>query len=84
MPEPVKVQSIVLKTLYVHIDDPEDHDALLALKKACSKHPGQSEVVMVLGKNKGSAIRLPFRVDIDRSLTIELQSLLGEDRVVLK
>ena len=82
--EQAPVQSIALKTLYIHIDNPEDHEALLALKQACSKHPGQSEVVMVLGKDKNSAIRLPFKVDIDNNLTAELTTLLGENRVVLK
>lgn len=77
-------KSIVLQTVYVHIDNPDDHAALLELKRACSRHPGQSDIIMVLGSDKASAIKLPFRVDVDGSLATELTELLGTDKVVLK
>ena len=85
MPEAVTPpKSIVLQTVYVHIDNPEDHTALLELKRTCGRHPGQSEVIMVLGPEKNSAIKLPFRVEVDAAFSTELVTLLGENKVVFK
>jgi DNA polymerase-3 subunit alpha len=84
MPEEVAPQSIVLKTVYVQIADPNDHQTLVALKKLCGHHPGQNDIVMVLGAAKESAIRLPFRVDLDGSLHADLNELLGESNVAIR
>jgi len=78
------VENIPLKKLFVHIKDPDDHDALLNLKKTCSDHPGLSDIVLVLGSEKKSAIKLPFRVEHSDLLVGKLVKLLGEDAVVLK
>lgn len=74
---------LTLPQLFVHIKNPSDTQALLQFKKTCSKHPGQSEVVMVLGDDKSKAIRMPFRVDTTE-LTGELVKILGEDCVSVK
>ncbi len=74
----------VIKKLFVHIKDPDDHGALLALKQACSDFPGSTDIVLVLGAEKTSAIRLPFRVDGSDTLLGNLVKLLGEDCVSLK
>ncbi|HRC28132.1 MAG TPA: DNA polymerase III subunit alpha [Candidatus Saccharimonas sp.] len=84
MPEPIEPQKLELKTVYVHIPDPNNHTALLALKRACSANPGQSDIIMVLGPDKASAIRLPFRVDLEGTLLQTLNTLLGEGSVVIK
>lgn len=70
--------------LYVRIKDPDDRKALLALKQTCAKHPGLSDVILVLGDQKQSAIRLPFRVEPADELVASLVKSLGEDSVVLK
>lgn len=80
--EPVAVATA--KKLYVHIKDPDDHDTLLALKQVCSLHPGMETIVLVLGADKKSAIKLPFTVDSSDKLLGELVKLLGEDGVVVK
>lgn len=74
----------VLKTLYVHVKDPDDQAALAALKQACSGFPGLSDIILVLGSDKSSAIKLPFRVDGSDELVGRLVKLLGEDAVVVK
>ncbi len=85
MPTPVPAPEVVVpKTLYVQIANPDDHSALLALKKACSTHPGESDVVLVLGAAKESAVRLPFRVDLESTLSDELCVLLGSDAIAVK
>lgn len=74
----------VTKKLFVHIKDPDDHDALLSLKRICGEYPGLSDVVLVLGEGKKSAIKLPFRIESHGPLIGSLVKVLGEDAVVLK
>ena len=74
----------VLKKVYLHVKNPEDQDSLVKLKKECSLFPGLSDIVLVLGEDKGSAIKMPFRVDGSEELIGRLVKILGEDAVVLK
>lgn len=73
-----------LKTVYIHVQNPDDHESLLAVKKMCGLHPGQQDIIMVLGADKASAIRLPFRVDARQELVDELTKILGNECVALK
>lgn len=83
--EPIAViETPALKKLYIHIKDPDDQAALLDLKQICGEYPGISDVVLVLGDSKKSAIRLPFRVDASDTLVGKLVKALGEDAVALK
>lgn len=70
--------------LYVHIKNPDDHEALAMLKRACKDNPGSVEIILVLGVDKKSAIRLPFQVDDNPQLLATLVEHLGEAAVVLK
>ena len=70
--------------LYVHIKNPDDHEALTMLKRACKDNPGSVEIILVLGVDKKSAIRLPFQVDDSPQLLATLVEHLGEAAVVLK
>jgi len=72
------------KKLFVHVKDPDDHASLLALKQTCGSYPGNTDIVLVLGETKKSAIKLPFTVDASDALVGELVKLLGEDCVVMK
>lgn len=72
------------RKLYIHIVDSEDHEALLSLKQTCSSYPGESDVVLVLGPEKKSAIKLPFRVDTTGNLIEQLTKIIGSGNVVLK
>lgn len=78
------IDDMLKKKLYVHIKNPDDHDALLALKQVCSRFIGPIDIVLVLGATKKSAIKLPFRVDANDELMSALVKILGEDAVVLK
>lgn len=73
-----------IRKLYIHIKDPDDQDTLLSLRRTCSDHPGESDIVLVLGAEKKSAIKLPFKVDTNDALVGALVKFLGEDSVVLK
>jgi DNA polymerase III subunit alpha len=82
-PRPIE-EKIEIKKLFVHIKNPDDHDALLALKQICSQFIGTTDIVLVLGATKKSAIKLPFKVDPSDALIGALVKILGEDAVVLK
>jgi DNA polymerase III subunit alpha len=74
----------LLRKLFVHIKNPDDAESLVQLKDICSKFPGTSDIVLVLGTEKKSAIRLPFRVEDCDELVDRLVRQLGEDAVLIK
>lgn len=80
---PVVVERSIQK-VYIHIKDPDNHEALISLKQICSSSPGVSEVVLVLGADKKSAVKMPFKVDINDSIIGSLVKILGEDSVAIK
>lgn len=85
--KPIETASVIDtngKRLFVHISNPDDHDALFALKKTCSRYTGLTDIVLVLGDNKKSAIKLPFKVEASNDLIEELVKILGKDAVILK
>ena len=67
--------------LFLHVKNPSDHDKLVNLKTLCSNSPGLNEVVLVLGEEKKSAMRMPFKVEADDGLLNSLRAVLGEDCV---
>ena len=81
---PVNVAAQATKRVFVHIKDPDDREALMSLKRVCSKYPGMSEIVLVLGTENKSAIKLPFKVEYNETLIKELTKILDEDSVVAK
>ena len=70
--------------LFVHIKDPNDHARLIKMKSVCSEHAGMTDVVLVLGEENKSAMRLPFKVDANDNLLSQLKNTLGEECVVVK
>ncbi|MEO5950078.1 MAG: DNA polymerase III subunit alpha [Candidatus Saccharimonadales bacterium] len=82
-PRPM-MDSPVAKKVYVHIKNPDDHEALIALKRVCSEYPGNVDIVLVLGADKKSAIKMPFKVNAELDLIGKLVKQIGEDCVVLK
>lgn len=74
----------VLKTVYVHVKNPEDQEALMNVRKVCGLFPGLCDMILVLGPDKQSAIKMPFRVDGSDELIGRLVKILGEDAVALK
>ena len=73
-----------LKKLFLHVKDPDDHKVLIAIKKIAASHLGATDVVMVLGEDKSSALRMPFRVEASRPVLDEFVKLLSDDCVILK
>jgi len=73
-----------IKKLFIHVKNPDDQATLVSLKQICGEFPGVTDIVLVLGADKKSAIKMPFKVDGSNGLVGELVKLLGEDAVVLK
>ena len=67
--------------LFVHVKDPNNHDALIKMKSMCGDYAGMTDVVLVLGEEKKSAMRLPFKVEADDALIKKLEQLLGKECV---
>jgi len=82
--QPIAVEMPKQKMLYVHVKNPDDQTSLEALKRSCGLYPGLDSVVLVLGEDKKSAIKLPFAVECTDQLIGELVKILGEDAVVVK
>lgn len=78
-PLEVKVQK-----LFVHVKNPDNHDILLKMKQTLNNYPGMSEIILVLGEDKKSAIRLPFKTEPSAPLMGELMELFGDECVALK
>ncbi|HYG83720.1 MAG TPA: DNA polymerase III subunit alpha [Verrucomicrobiae bacterium] len=83
-PVTYKPLETTIRKLYVHIKNPDDQDSLLKMKQALNGYPGTSEVVLVLGEDKKSAIRLPFKTDPTPELTTHLSAIYGENCVIVK
>ncbi|MFZ2494243.1 MAG: DNA polymerase III subunit alpha [Candidatus Saccharimonadales bacterium] len=72
------------QTIYIKVIDPADQDKLLMLKKTFNDFPGDSEIILVLGEAKDSAIRLPFKASIDEQLTERVEAIYGPDTIKYK
>lgn len=70
--------------LYVRVTDPSDHSKLHALKQLLNNFLGESEIILVLGVDKSSAMRLPFRIDPHPDLQLAIGELYGAEHVVVK
>jgi DNA polymerase-3 subunit alpha len=70
--------------LFIHVKDPSDGDKLLKLKEKLKKHPGDNEVILVLGVDKKDAVRMPFGAKIDDKLTAAVGEIYGDDCVAIK
>ena len=74
----------VLKKVYVHVKNADNQEALLKLKQVSALFPGLCDMVLVLGEDKQSAIKMPFRVDASDDLMGRLVKVFGEDAVAVK
>lgn len=83
-PKSVVVPAVDTRTVYVQVKDPDDKETLVQIKKACSDYVGMQDIILVLGEEKKSAIKLPFRIDISDDFVGKLVKLVGEDGVVVR
>jgi DNA polymerase-3 subunit alpha len=79
-----KPLEVTLQKLFVHVKNPDDRDRLLKMKQTINDFPGKSEIILVLGEDKKSAIRLPFKAEASEALTTRLVELYGEECIIVK
>ncbi|HKU18518.1 MAG TPA: DNA polymerase III subunit alpha [Candidatus Saccharimonadales bacterium] len=71
--------------LYVRLSDSSNHELLLSLKQHLDSHPGETEVVLVLGPTASKQIiKLPSRILCDDGCLEDLRSLIGGDNLKLQ
>lgn len=80
---PLDERDVVLKRLFVHIKNPDNRDLLLNVKKICNDFPGTHEIVLVLGEDKKSIIKMPFKIEAGPGIIEKLGQLVGDDCVKL-
>lgn len=77
-------QKVAKPRLFVHVKNPDDHEALQKLKQTFNSYPGACEVVLVLGETKKSALRMPFTVDPHEDLKTSIAGIFGQECIALK
>ena len=83
--DPPKSVTTSMPKLFVHIKDPNDNTRLLALKKVAAQHPGENELILVLGEEAAkTALRMPFKIDIKDELTKQLHEFFEPGCVAVK
>lgn len=81
---PTQLKPIEDQTLYLKLSDIDNQQDLVFIKEACTHSKGTTEVILVLGADNKSAIRMPFRIDANQKLLAKMVDRLGEQAVVLK
>ena len=76
--------SIPTRTLYLKLSDNYKTSQLEQIRQYCQNNAGVHQVILVIGEESRSAIRLPFRVDGSDDVLDALKQLLGDTAVVLK
>ncbi len=71
-------------TLYLRLEENYKTSELEQIRLSCQTYPGLDSVILVIGSNNSSAIRLPFKVDTSSGLVDALKGFLGEPAVVVK
>lgn len=71
--------------LYVHLKDPNDSERLVALKRVAGMHPGDNELILVLGEESAkTALRMPFKINIQDELTSQLHEYFEPSCIAVK
>lgn len=77
-----KAASILPSRVYVRLPSSSDQEKLLILKQTIDAHPGETEVVLVIGTQK-QIIRLPNRIAHETGVP-QLIEVIGTDHVKLQ
>ena len=70
--------------LYVRVKKPNDHERLKSLKLLLNQYPGESEIILVIGDTKTSAMRLPFRAELRDELITKASAIYSKEDVIVK
>ena len=73
-----------IRRLYARVIDYNNKNILNDFRNLCLKHAGLTDVILILGDDKTTAMKLPFKVDGSNDLIGELSKKFGEKNVILK
>ncbi len=82
--ETLELESPKQPKMFVHVKDPHNYDLLSKLKQTFNIFPGEHEVILVLGADKKSAVRMPFTVEATNELQSKVADLFGTECVAIK
>ena len=80
----VAVEEPLRQKLYVHVANPSDGKSLESLRDSLKQFPGDDEIILVLGKDKKDAVRMPFGTKICDELTAKVGAIYGSECVAVK
>lgn len=81
---PLAVVENIPQRVYLRLDNSENQELLLTLKRAIDDSRGDTEVVLVLGEEANKqVIKLPMRISKEEPVIARLKTLLGEPNVKL-
>lgn len=72
------------KRMYVLVKDPSDGNSLMALKQKLSEYTGKDQAILVLGKDKKSAVKMPFGINACQQLIDAAANIFGKECVRVK
>lgn len=78
-----RVAAPIPARVYVRLQTSANEDKLVSLKQTIDAHPGETEVVLVIGEDNKQIIRLPNRIAHETGLA-DLQSVIGHEHVRLQ
>lgn len=83
-PQKYQPKEVDTRKLYVRVLDPNDGEKLQQMKAEMNKYPGENQVILVLGKSKKNALKLPFGVELNDKLLALLRKIYSDEDVVVK
>lgn len=71
-------------TIVVQLEDANNAEKIGALKELLDQYPGDSEVVLIMGGEASTRIKLPFTVAANARLQKQLEELFSKDAIAIK
>jgi hypothetical protein len=76
---------ITPKKMFVKVNNPEDEESLVGLRKLCSKFAGLEEIILVVGEGETKkAIKMPFKIEVSEEFSGEVGKIFGSECVAVK
>ncbi|HUP26294.1 MAG TPA: DNA polymerase III subunit alpha [Candidatus Limnocylindrales bacterium] len=81
--KPKLTAAVTPQRVYIRLLSSANQDKLLSLKQTIDAHPGETEVVLVIGEAQRQIIRLPGRIAHDDGIE-SLRTIVGHEHVKLQ
>jgi len=82
--KPKATKELISKRLFIKLDNSEDQGLLMSLKQTIDEHNGETDVLLVFGsEGNKQIIKLPMKVNTNKSSMDKLSELVGSENVKL-